>query len=66
MEVLQPAKLMDDAEADDGDPLLLAQHCKTSSKTWKEEVEVGSTFCCSPPPTVLVEGEQSEEEEDGR
>ena len=66
MEVLQPAKLMDDAEADDSHPLLLAQHCKASSKTRQEEVEVGSTFLCSTPLTALVVGEQSKEEEDGR
>ena len=32
MEILQPAKLMDDTETDDGDPLLLAQHGKAGSK----------------------------------
>ena len=64
MEILQPAKLMDDAETDDGDSLLLAKHCKSGSKTGQEEVEVGLGFC--PPPTLLVVGEQSEEEEDGR
>ena len=58
MEILQPAKLMDDTETDDGDPLLLAQHGEAGSKAWKEEVEVGGL--------VSVEGEQGQEEEDGR
>ena len=64
MEILQPAKLMDDAETDDGDSLLLAKHCKSGSKTGQEEVEVGLGFC--PLPILLVVGEQSKEEEDGR
>ena len=58
MEILQPAKLMDDTETDDGDPLLLAQHGEAGSKAWKEEVEVGGL--------ASVEGEQGQEEEDGR
>lgn len=62
MEILQPAKLVDNTEADDSDSLLLAQHCKSSSKTRKNEMEVGLFF----PLTVLVVGEQSQEEEDGR
>jgi len=32
VEILQPAKLMDDTETDDGDPLLLAQHGEAGSK----------------------------------
>ena len=60
MEILKPAELMDDAEANDGDSLLLAEHSKPSSESWQEEVKVGSGC------TLLVEGEQSEEEEDGR
>jgi len=63
VEILQPAKLVDDAKTDDSDSLLLAEHCKASSKAWEEEVEVGSGVY--PPPTLLVVGEQSEEEEDG-
>ena len=58
MEILQPAKLVDDAKTDDSDSLLLAEHCKASSKAWEEEVEVGSGVY--PPPTLLVVGEQSE------
>ena len=49
---------MDDTETDDGDPLLLAQHGEAGSKAWKEEVEVGGL--------VSVEGQQGQEEEDGR
>ena len=63
MEILQPAKLVDDAKTDDSDSLLLAEHCKASSKAWEEEVEVGSGVYA--PPILLVVGEQSEEEEDG-